>query len=66
MVEILTTIFATNIEMMTVKDWYGTLITVISFVLTCLAYFWVFRPANKVRLEAHRHHLLKHDRDEPL
>jgi cellobiose-specific phosphotransferase system component IIC len=66
MVEILTTIFATDIEMTTAKDWYGTLITVVSFVLTCLAYFWVFRPANKVRLEAHSHHLLKHDRDEPL
>jgi cytochrome c oxidase cbb3-type subunit 4 len=66
MVQILTTIFATNSEMMSPMDWYGTLITVISFVLMCAAYYWVFRPENKARLEAHRHHLLNHDRDEPL
>lgn len=66
MVQILTTIFATNSEMMSPMDWYGTIITVISFVLMCAAYYWVFRPANKARLEAHRHHLLNHDRDEPL
>lgn len=66
MVEILTTVFATNIQMMTAKDWYGTIVTVTSFVLMCLVYFWVFHPANKVKLEAHRHHLLKHDKDQPL
>lgn len=66
MVEILTTIFATNVELMTAKDWLGTLTTVLSFILMCMAYFWVFHPANKAKLEAHRHHLLKHDIDEPL
>lgn len=66
MVEIFTTIFATNIQTMTANDWYGTLITVLTFVLMCVAYFWVFRPANKAKLETHRHHLVKHDRDEPL
>lgn len=65
MVEILTTIFATNVELMTAKDWFGTLTTVLSFVLMCFAYFWVFRPINKLNLEAHRHHLLNHDKDEP-
>lgn len=66
MVQILTTFFATNVEIMTARDWFGTVITVISFMLMCAAYFWVFRPENKARLEAHRHHLLNHDRDEPL
>ena len=66
MVEILTTIFATNVEPMTAKDWLGTLTTALSFILMCMAYFWVFHPANKAKLEAHRHHLLKHDSDEPL
>lgn len=65
MVQIITTFFATNIEMMTANDWYGTLSTVISFMMMCAAYYWVFRPANKARLEAHRDHLLKHDKDEP-
>lgn len=66
MIEILRTIILTmNVEMMTAKDWFGEIVTVLSFIIICFAYFWVFHPANKHSLESHRDPILKHDKDEP-
>lgn len=66
MIEIVKTFFTMNMETMTANDWFGTVLTILSFVLICCAYFWVFHPTNKHSIEGHRHHLLTHDKDEPI
>ncbi|TCT21400.1 cbb3-type cytochrome c oxidase subunit 3 [Thiobaca trueperi] len=47
--------FQTNWQAMTVNDWIGTILTVVIFLLMILAYFHVFRPKNRERLEAMKH-----------
>jgi len=47
--------FHTDWEAMTVNDWIGTVLTVVVFVLMVVAYFQVFRPKNRDRLEARKH-----------
>ncbi len=47
--------FHTDWEAMTTADWAGLLITVIAFVLMAIAYFQVFRPKNKEKLESQRY-----------
>ncbi len=45
----------TDWEAMTVNDWIGTILTVVIFILMVVAYFQVFRPKNRERLEAQKH-----------
>nr|WP_207168416.1 cbb3-type cytochrome c oxidase subunit 3 [Thiocystis violacea] len=47
---------------MTTNDWIGTVLTVVIFLLMILAYFQVFRPKNRERLEAKKH--IPFDEDE--
>lgn len=43
--------FRTDWAAMTVSDWIGTIVTVVIFLLMVVAYFQVFRPKNRDRLE---------------
>ena len=47
--------FHTDWEAMTTNDWIGTILTVVIFLLMVLAYFQVFRPKNRDKLEAMKH-----------
>ncbi len=47
--------FETDWQAMTVNDWIGTIVTVVVFALMVVAYFQVFRPKNRDRLEAKKH-----------
>jgi cytochrome c oxidase cbb3-type subunit IV len=47
--------FHTDWEAMTTSDWIGTILTVVVFVLMVVAYFQVFRPKNRDRLEARKY-----------
>ena len=40
---------------MTTQDWAGMIITVVIFALMVIAYYLVFRPKNKDKLEAQKH-----------
>jgi cytochrome c oxidase cbb3-type subunit 4 len=44
--------FHTDWEAMTTNDWIGLIITVVVFLLMIVAYFQVFRPKNRDRLES--------------
>jgi cytochrome c oxidase cbb3-type subunit IV len=55
--------FHTDWAAMTVNDWYGTILTVTIFVLMVLAYFLVFRPKNRDRLEANKYIPFEEDND---
>lgn len=46
--------FDTDWGAMTAADWIGLILTVVVFLLFVGLYFYVFRPKNKARLEAHR------------
>jgi len=46
--------FYTDWSAMTGHDWAGLLVTVVAFVVMAIAYFQVFRPGNKEKLESHR------------
>ena len=50
--------FYTDWSAMTSHDWAGMMVTVITFVLMAIAYFYVFRPKNKDKLEAQKYFLL--------
>ena len=39
---------------MTTNDWIGTILTVVIFILMIVAYFQVFRPKNRDKLESKR------------
>jgi cytochrome c oxidase cbb3-type subunit 4 len=54
--------FYTDWSAMTSHDWAGLLITSITFILMAIAYFYVFRPKNKDKLEAQKFMILD---DEP-
>jgi cytochrome c oxidase cbb3-type subunit 4 len=47
--------FRTDWGAMTLTDWVGTILTVVIFVLMVIAYFQVFRPKNREKLEARKH-----------
>lgn len=55
--------FETDWQAMTVTDWVGTILTVVIFLLMILAYFQVFRPKNRERLEARKHIPFDEDED---
>jgi cytochrome c oxidase cbb3-type subunit IV len=46
--------FYTDWGAMTTSDWIGVILTVVIFLLMILAYFQVFRPKNRERLESRR------------
>lgn len=54
--------FYTDWSAMTSHDWAGMIITVVTMVLMVIAYFYVFRPKNKDKLESQRFMILD---DEP-
>jgi cytochrome c oxidase cbb3-type subunit IV len=47
--------FHTDWEAMTLNDLIGTVLVVVVFLLMVVAYFQVFRPKNRERLEARKH-----------
>jgi cytochrome c oxidase cbb3-type subunit 4 len=47
--------FETDWQAMTATDWVGTILTVVIFVLMVIAYFQVFRPKNRDKLESRKH-----------
>jgi len=46
--------FYTDYSAMTTNDWIGLSVTVIIFILMAIAYFKVFRPKNRDKLEKHK------------
>jgi cytochrome c oxidase cbb3-type subunit 4 len=46
--------FHTDWGAMTANDWIGTILTVVIFLLMIVAYFLVFRPKNREKLESKR------------
>lgn len=46
--------FHTDWAAMTTTDWVGTILTVVLFVAMVVAYFQVFRPKNRDKLESKR------------
>ena len=46
--------FHTDWGAMTASDWVGMIITVVIFLLMIVAYFQVFRPKNRDKLESRR------------
>jgi len=46
--------FHTDWGAMTASDWVGTILTVVIFLLMIVAYFQVFRPKNREKLESKR------------
>ena len=56
--------FYTDWSAMTSQDWAGMLITVVTLFLMVIAYFYVFRPKNKNKLEEQKFMLF--DDDEKL
>lgn len=47
--------FHTDWEAMTTNDWIGAILTVVIFLLMVVAYFQVFRPKNRDKLESQKH-----------
>jgi len=47
--------FDTDWQAMTTNDWIGTILSIVIFLLMLVAYFQVFRPKNRERLEARKH-----------
>lgn len=47
--------FRTDWGAMTTNDWIGLTITVVVFLLMIVAYFQVFRPKNRDRLESKKY-----------
>jgi cytochrome c oxidase cbb3-type subunit 4 len=56
--------FDTDWQAMTTNDWIGTILTVVIFLLMIVAYFQVFRPKNRDRLEARKHIPFDEDDDQ--
>lgn len=55
--------FHTDWAAMTLNDWIGTILTVVIFILLMVAYFMVFRPKNRDRLEANKYIPFGEDND---
>lgn len=53
--------FYTDWSAMTSHDWAGLIITVVTFILMAIAYFYVFRPKNKDKLEAQKYLFMDDD-----
>lgn len=51
--------FSTDWGAMTAEDWFGTILTVVVFILMVIVYFWALNPKNKEELESHRNMLLE-------
>ncbi|MCP3869320.1 MAG: cbb3-type cytochrome c oxidase subunit 3 [Gammaproteobacteria bacterium] len=47
--------FHTDWAAMTPTDWFGTIVTVVIFLLLVGLFVYVFRPKNRERLEANKH-----------
>ena len=47
--------FYTDWSAMTSHDWAGMIVTIVTFVLMVIAYFYVFRPKNKEKLEQQKY-----------
>lgn len=47
--------FETDWAAMTLNDWAGVIVTVVVFFLMLGAYFYVFHPRNKEKLESQRY-----------
>jgi cytochrome c oxidase cbb3-type subunit 4 len=47
--------FYTDWSAMTSHDWAGMIVTIVTFALMVVAYFYVFRPKNKDKLEAQKY-----------
>jgi len=56
--------FHTDWEAMTTNDWIGTILTVVIFVAMVVAYFQVFRPKNREKLESKRHIPFEEDNED--
>lgn len=56
--------FQTDWQAMTTSDWIGTILTVVIFLLMIVAYFQVFRPKNRDRLEARKHIPFEEDEEQ--
>jgi len=56
--------FETDWAAMTATDWVGTILTVVIFVLMVVAYFQVFRPKNRDKLEGKKHIPFEEDSEE--
>ncbi len=46
---------------MTGTDWFGTVFTIVIFVLMVVLYIWVLHPKNKDEIESHRDMALNDD-----
>ena len=46
--------FHTDWGALTATDWIGMILTVVIFLLMIVAYFQVFRPKNREKLESNR------------
>jgi cytochrome c oxidase cbb3-type subunit 4 len=46
--------FHTDWGAMTINDWIGTILTIVILLLMMVAYFQVFRPKNREKLESKR------------
>lgn len=55
--------FQTDWSAMTGTDWFGTVLTVIIFLLMLGLYIWVLRPKNKDKIESHRTLPLEEERN---
>ncbi len=58
--------FHTEWEAMTRVDWIGLVIVITLTVLMIGLYVWVFRPANKEKLEQYRDFVNRVDADEKI
>lgn len=56
-----TNLFDTDWQALTTHDWVGLILTVGIFVLMAIAYFQVFRPKNKEKLESYSAMALEDD-----
>jgi cytochrome c oxidase cbb3-type subunit 4 len=56
--------FHTDWESMTTNDWIGMILTVVIFVLMVVAYFQVFRPKNREKLESKRFLPFEEDKED--
>jgi cytochrome c oxidase cbb3-type subunit 4 len=56
--------FHTDWAAMTTNDWIGTILTVVIFVAMVVAYFLVFRPKNREKLESKRFIPFQEDNEE--
>ncbi len=53
--------FSTDWSAMTGADWFGTILTVVVFILMVVVYFWALNPKNKNEIESHRTMLMEDD-----